>query len=200
MVRRIENTKSRKRMQIIEGGKTLFFGRGYRKVTVEDICREAGASRMTFYKYFSNKMELFKTIWDGLIDESYRHLYEIDKTDLSFADKMKEILRYKMEMLRKVSPELIDELLHSDHEIGEYLQKSQERSLQQFLTFTKKAQDRGDMRRLKPEFFLAMIGKMRELLENEQLVSTYPDRLDFIEELNAFFFFGRVPHGEEGTR
>jgi len=29
-------------------------------VSVEELCREAGASKMTFYKYFANKAELFR--------------------------------------------------------------------------------------------------------------------------------------------
>jgi hypothetical protein len=29
-------------------------------VSVEELCREAGASKMTFYKYFANKAELIR--------------------------------------------------------------------------------------------------------------------------------------------
>ncbi|HSG27846.1 MAG TPA: TetR/AcrR family transcriptional regulator [Candidatus Krumholzibacterium sp.] len=201
MVRNTLARESKKRLQIMSAGEELFFRNGYRKVTVEDICRRAGASRMTFYKYFPNKMELFKAVWDLIIDDAYRHLDEVDlRTDLSFPEKMRLVIRNKMELLRRMSPELVEELLSSEPELGDFLREAQKRSMDQFLEFMKKAQERGDMRRVQPGFVLAIIGKMRELIEDESLVGLYADRLDFIEEMNSFFFFGITPHSAEEKR
>ncbi|NQV51449.1 MAG: helix-turn-helix transcriptional regulator, partial [Candidatus Marinimicrobia bacterium] len=39
---------------ILRTAEKLFMQFGYNRVTVEEICREAKVSKVTFYKYFSN--------------------------------------------------------------------------------------------------------------------------------------------------
>lgn len=45
----------------------LFSERGYLGVRVEDIAREAGVSRATFYKYFSEREEILAALFDRLL-------------------------------------------------------------------------------------------------------------------------------------
>ena len=56
---------------ILKNGKDLFWKYGIRKVTVEDICKEAGVSKMTFYRSFENKYEVAKIILIELANDSY---------------------------------------------------------------------------------------------------------------------------------
>ena len=62
----MEDSSNTKREQLIRTGKELFWKFGFRRVTVEEICSEAGISKMTFYKYFSNKLDLVKRIMDEI--------------------------------------------------------------------------------------------------------------------------------------
>jgi TetR/AcrR family transcriptional regulator, cholesterol catabolism regulator len=48
-----------KRVFIFDKAEPLFERFGYRKTTVEDVCREAGISKRTFYEQFKNKADLF---------------------------------------------------------------------------------------------------------------------------------------------
>ncbi|MBN1927463.1 MAG: helix-turn-helix transcriptional regulator, partial [Prolixibacteraceae bacterium] len=48
--------------QILQSAKKLFWKYGIRKVSIDEICREAGVSRMTFYRLFKNKIELAKVV------------------------------------------------------------------------------------------------------------------------------------------
>ena len=59
-----------KRIQILSTGKELFWKFGFKRVTIEEISKEAGVSKMTFYKYFPNKIELAKNILDDIFDDS----------------------------------------------------------------------------------------------------------------------------------
>ena len=51
------NISSKKYQDIKKKGKELFWKYGTKRVTVEEICREAGVSKMTYYKFFKNKNE-----------------------------------------------------------------------------------------------------------------------------------------------
>jgi AcrR family transcriptional regulator len=53
-----EDQKARKRAQFYEASEPLLVRWGYRKTTVEDICRAAGASKRTFYELFTGKNDL----------------------------------------------------------------------------------------------------------------------------------------------
>jgi len=58
----IEDKKSAKERALLEAGTILFAEKGYIGTTVEDIAREAGVAKGTFYLYFSDKAQLFKRI------------------------------------------------------------------------------------------------------------------------------------------
>ena len=44
--------------QIMLAAKDLFWKFGIRKVSIEEICSKANVSKVTFYKYFENKIDL----------------------------------------------------------------------------------------------------------------------------------------------
>ena len=59
-----------KQKQILETSKELFWKFGFKRVTIEEICKEAGVSKMTFYKYYPNKIELVKGLMKRVLSES----------------------------------------------------------------------------------------------------------------------------------
>lgn len=198
-----ENTKqrvSKKMLRIVETATELFTRFGIRRVTVEEICRKAGASKMTFYKYFPNKLELLKHIWNGWLDDGYRELDEINAMDTPFPEKLERIIEIKMALLSKWSHEFIAELVHSDPEIQEYIEHMKHENILRFMNFIGEAQEQGNIRKMRPEFFMAMLEKMQEVFRDGQLRNLYPNDLEFIQEIQNFFFFGVLPAQTKESR
>lgn len=54
-----ERNRQLTRRRLADAAATLFLSRGYEATTVEDIAREAGVSRRTFFRYFPSKEEVF---------------------------------------------------------------------------------------------------------------------------------------------
>ncbi len=54
-----EHALGDKKLQFFRAAEPLFERFGFRKTTVEAICREAGASKRTFYELFDDKADLF---------------------------------------------------------------------------------------------------------------------------------------------
>ena len=191
--------RSKKREGIVATATELFIKHGIKRITVEEICREAGASKMTFYKYFDNKIELLRHIWQNWFDEGYRKLDEIDSMEISFKEKMELLIEWKMELLKRMSPEFMSEVLHAAPELVEFIHEMRNKNFSLFLEFVSKAQERGDMRGMNQVFFMAVMNKMVEIISDKDIEKIYPDRLDLIREVHSFLFFGIMPEpGENG--
>ena len=188
---------SKKMNRIIETAIELFTKHGIRRITIEEICRTAGVSKMTFYKYFDNKIDLLRHIWERWFDEGYRTLDEIDEMDIPFAEKMKRLVDYKMYLVSKMSPEFLGEVMHVSPELGEFIGEMRAKNLSRFMEFVERAQRRGDMRNMRPEFFLAVMNRLQELVFDDELARSYPDRLELIRDVHNFLFFGILPVREE---
>ena len=52
----------RKLAQMIEGARAVIVAKGYEGASVDDIAREAGISKATMYRYFPDKMALFRAV------------------------------------------------------------------------------------------------------------------------------------------
>jgi AcrR family transcriptional regulator len=184
---------SKKMDRIIETATELFTEHGIRRITIEEICRTAGASKMTFYKYFDNKIDLLRHIWERWFDEGYRELEDIDAMDIPFPEKMRRLIEYKIQFASRVSPEFLGEVMHAAPELAGFLDEMKAKNLSRFMTFVERAQSRGDMRSMRPEFFLAIMNKLMDVISEENLASTYTDRLDLLQDVLNVLFFGILP-------
>ncbi len=66
----MSNDNDRKRDRFIEAAYPLFERFGYRKTTVEEICRAAGMSKRTFYELFDDKEHFFIELTTVLMNRS----------------------------------------------------------------------------------------------------------------------------------
>lgn len=67
-----------RKQQIMDAALKLFSGHGYHAVSVAEIIREVGTSRGTFYRYFSDKYDLF----DQLLDVNFQYVEDVLFTSL----------------------------------------------------------------------------------------------------------------------
>ncbi len=58
------------RQQILDAALRLFTNSGHIGVRVEDIAREAGVSRATFYKHFAERDEILTELFSRLLDDA----------------------------------------------------------------------------------------------------------------------------------
>jgi AcrR family transcriptional regulator len=185
--------RSRKEMQIAETAEDLFMRYGVKRVTVEEICRRAGVSKMTFYKYFANKIELVRHLWNAWVDDGYERLDEIDATDIPLPEKIQMMFDWKTDLLSKMSTEFLEEILP--------LELEQEKILRRFMEFIIRAQKRGEIRAgINPGFLMAVLDKLYELGDNEKLRARYPSLIEFNREIKDFFWYGVIERGNSGRR
>ena len=134
-----------KREQVIEAARKLFHRFGFKKVSMDEIAREAGVTKKTIYMYFGSKEELLKYFIQEEISNMEKIVEKVEAQNLDFFETVNqaiyEILQYikhqdflniiarEAEWLK--NPVIVDSLSLIDGKIQNYirnkLQKAQEK-------------------------------------------------------------------------
>jgi len=182
---------SRKRDQLIQTGEALFVKHGMRRVTVEEICRQAGVSKPTFYKYFENKAALARRIVEQWIEEVLQRIDEIDAAEAPFPEKMKQILAVKQAIAARPGPEFLEDLIHLDIDLSH--------AMRRVMRFLVEGQKRGDIRSdVRPEFLLAAFDILNSMHHDPRVRDLYEDTETLAGDIFKLFYFGALsPHHRE---
>jgi len=187
--------QSKKYLDIFDTAKDLFWKYGIKRVTIEEICKEAGVSKMTFYKFFRNKIELAKVILKIVIGNSLEKFEQIVNGDLDFHDKVKEMFLIKLESTKDISVEFISDIYKiQDANLHLIINEQRQKSLKIFVDFLIDSQKNGLIRKdLKIEFILYYFEQMTHMMDNKDLVAKYDHPQDLIMESMRFLFYGLFP-------
>lgn len=184
-----------KRKQLIQTAKELFFKYGIKRVTVEEICKEANVSKMTFYKHFKNKNELVRTWLTEMTDEALERYNTLMQQDIPFEEKVRETIKMKLEGSDQMSQEFFSDYIpQADPELRDFIHQRMHETMGLLINDYAKAQKRGEIRQdMKIEFILWYLNKMLDLMEDEALQKMYDSPQDLIMEMVNFFFYGIMP-------
>lgn len=188
----MDTSSNPKRKTILLTGKELFWKFGIKRVTIEEICKEAGVSKMTFYKFFFNKMDLVRTIMDDIYDVSLKEYRSIMDSDLPFTEKVVRTILLKQEQTKAMSNEFFrDFFSHAEPEMVEYFEQVKNKNIQMIADDYARAQKDGDIRQdIKVEFILYFLNHLLEMTQDDKLLNLYDHPQDMIMEITKFFFYG----------
>ncbi len=184
---------SRKRDQLIQTGEVLFIKHGMRRVTVEDICRQAGVSKPTFYKYFENKAALAQRIVELWIEEALQRIDEIEDAEAPFPEKMKQILAVKQSIAARPGPEFLEDLIHLDIDLSH--------ALRRVMHFLVECQQKGDIRAdIRPEVLMAAFDLLNSMQYDRRIRDLYEDAETLAVDVFKLFHYGALStdHREAG--
>jgi AcrR family transcriptional regulator len=191
----MELTKSTKQDLIHAAARELFWKHGFKRVSVEEICEKAGVSKMTFYRFFPNKIELAKAVFDKVSRDGVEEFRAVMHSDIASEEKMKQILLLKHEGSNQVSNEFLMDF-YTSKELGlkEYVEQKTAELWQVMLNDFKKAQQEGTFRKdFKPEFLLIVAQKLTELFNDPALMQLYNNPQDLVMEFANLFIYGISP-------
>jgi AcrR family transcriptional regulator len=180
---------------IVNAAKSLFWKHGLRRVTIEEICQDAGVSKMTCYKYFSNKTAIAKYLIEEMFESGIIAYKEIYNSDIPYEEKVKKVLNLKMSNTHEMSQELLDDIYKNpDQELFETIDNIKKRMIGIYLGDIRDSQKTGKIRSdVKPEFMLYFLNNLTEMLTDSRLVDIYPNPEQMISEVMTFFFYGIMP-------
>ena len=174
---------SKKYDQLIETAKDLFFKHGVKRITIEEICEKSNVSKVTFYKYFSNKDELVRHIRDELIKQGFSKFDEINELDIGFTEKVDLITQWRIDFFSNIKSEFVEDILSAEDTIKEMKSR--------YLKNIEDAQLKGEIRNgLSPELIWLVTEKLNELVKDGSWKEVFSDYSEFQKQLRKIYFYG----------
>ena len=200
MAKKEERTK---RKALIETAKGLFLRHGFRRVTVEEICRKAQVSKMTFYKYFRNKTDLAKAFYLESHEQGMEEYRGVMNREIPFAEKVELLVQLRLQRTEDISKEFVQEMVQHRHAgLLEFMEKKGREAIAEMIRDFQKAAEKGEIRQnINPLFITYFFERMQDMIADERLQNLYENEQELLMELTNFFFYGlgiRAPKQQKG--
>lgn len=188
-----ENNKKYK--AILDSSRKLFWKHGVRRVSVEEICREAKTSKMTFYRFFPNKIELAKAVLERFYEESMTTFRKIIREDTPASVKMQKMIRMKMEGSHDISNEFIrDFLINTNLGLTSFFEEMLKDLWAESIREFKLGQEEGWIRKdLNVEFLFYFSRKIIPLMDDKELTKLFKSPHEMVSEMANLIVYGITP-------
>ncbi|MDD2411590.1 MAG: TetR/AcrR family transcriptional regulator [Bacteroidales bacterium] len=187
---------NKKQKSITNVAKDLFYKHGFKRVSVEEICKTAKVSKMTFYKFYPNKIELAKSVYEMLIDKGISDFHKIIRENTSAEEKIKKILQLKLESTNNISSDFVYDF-YSDTELGlkEFIEEKTKQVWKSVIADFEFAQKKGWFRKdISPSLIFILSQKLTGLMNDPEVIKLYDSPQSVIMALTDFFVYGIIPH------
>jgi AcrR family transcriptional regulator len=198
----IADNPNPKFLQLVETAFDLFWRHGVRRVSVEEICRTADVSKMTFYKHFANKTKLALYVFEKVFQVAREKYDRLMAEDLPFIEKSRGILELKLDATKGFSDEIMQEMyVQPIPEVAAFMQEQIQLSFKKVREDFARAQKKGEIRQdIKIDFIIYFMNHMLEMLKDDNFTQLYSTVQELSAELLNFFFYGIMPRNEHCKR
>jgi len=182
---------SKKFDTIVQTATDLFMQYGVRRVTVEEICKTAQVSKMTFYNYFKNKTELAEYIIFTIMENAQLEFDSIWKQLSTFERKIDQFIKLKMEYAKKFSKEFFLDFMDLSPAINQKILDYSHRNQITFINMIEQAQKSGSVRSdVSINLMTFMMNKLLEFIEDDNFMSLYKNTEELTWDTINFYFYG----------
>ena len=187
--------KLTKKEQIEQKALELFWKHGFKKVSIDEICKKSTVSRKTFYTFYGNKNALIMYLYNKMVDEAYVIYEEIIQSDLAFPEKLEKLLNQKLESTKNLSMEFIADIYNPDaSELTTFFNGIIDQSMKFMRDFLSDAQKKGDINPdLSLDYIMFMMQKAIDLCGTPELMSMFPDANSLTRQLSQSIIYGIMP-------
>jgi len=178
-----------KKEKIRETARELFFKFGIKRVSVEEICEKACISKVTFYKYYKNKMDLAIELRDELMEKGFAQFDEFNKMDIPFMEKINHMTRWQMEFYSQMNNEFVKEIVN--------LKEIEEEYKKRFLKNIRSGQETGEVRSdLKLELVYLVTRKLQDISKDGTWKEYFSDYGEYVKQVRTILFYGLLSRSD----
>jgi len=187
--------KRTKKEQLEFTATELFWKHGFKKVSIDEICKKANVSRKTFYTFYENKSALVIHLMKRMTDEVFLESRKIIEGEGTFAEKVEKLLQLKLQRNKDMSIEFVADFYNPDStDILDCFNLIIKDSMSMLTEFLRKAQSTGEMNPdLNLNYVLWLMQKQIEFCSSPELMSMFPDVDTMTKQLTQSLIYGILP-------
>ncbi|MFA9558336.1 TetR/AcrR family transcriptional regulator [Evansella sp. AB-rgal1] len=185
-----ERRREQKKTEILEASLQLFTIYGVQKVSISEIAKKANVSQVTIYNYFESKHNLVHETILFYIDKEWEKAIKIIDGDLSYPEKIKQLLFNKKEAANNINEDFYNHFMkeystgNSSH-IEEFYH---ERAIPTLMSFFNEGKETGFIdSKISNEAIFFYIHMMQEYMQREDV---YSKILPLTEDIMTILFYG----------
>ncbi|ABW20151.1 TetR/AcrR family transcriptional regulator [Alkaliphilus oremlandii] len=178
--------------RLIEKAEELFVNLGYKAVSMDQIAEAAGISKMTIYRYFSSKEELFLKVLDLITARMFGYIEDNIKDIEGTLNKIDGLLKINIEQSRKYSLAFYKDVMEMPYILDKVMKEKKRMATILFEDIIREGMERGEIRQV-DEGFVAnvLISLMDGFARNfEEISNTKEDIEAFAEKFYDFLKYG----------
>ena len=175
--------------------KELFLKHGFKKVTIDEICKKAHVSRKTYYTFYENKIALVLFVVDDISSETIRKFKTVINGEGAFAEKMEQSLELKHQFSKTITMEFVTDFFDPGAaEILDYWQKMMQESMSILMEFLKEGQRTGEMNPdLNLDFVMWYFQKLSEIIRSPEISAMFSNPEEMVKQVSKTMIYGIMP-------
>jgi len=184
-----------KKEKIEHIAKELFLKHGFKKVSIDEICKKAHVSRKTYYTYYENKTALVLFIINEISTDAIEKFKAVINGPGTFARKMEESLDLKYEFSKTITMEFVADILDpGSAEILEYWKGMMQESMMLLMNFLKEGQRTGEMNPdLNLNYVMWYFQKLSEIIKSPELAGMFSNPEEMVKQVSKSMIYGIMP-------
>lgn len=184
-----------KKEKIENIARELFLKHGFKKVTIDEICKKAHVSRKTYYTFYENKIALVMFVIDDISSDTIRKFKTVIEGEGTFAEKMEQSLELKYQFSKTITMEFVADFFDPGAtEILEYWQKMMLQSMNLLTEFLKEGQRTGEMNPdLNLNYVMWYFQKISEVIKSPEIAGMFANPEEMVKQVSKTMIYGIMP-------
>lgn len=174
--------------RLMEKAEELFVKLGYKAVSMDEIAEAAGISKMTIYKHFPSKEELFIAVVFSIMERSSDFIEgEIEKIHGSL-EKIDYLMKYNMEVSKDYSIAFYKDAMSIPYITEKLMEEKYRISRRMFEGIIRTGIEKGEIRKVDVSFVTDMLLMIVGAF-GEKYIKCFNSREDLEETIGKFYDF-----------
>lgn len=193
----VSNISNAKQAALLKAAYQLFRKHGFQRVSIEEICRTAGVSKVTFYKYYAGKDELIIAMVKSIIERHISISDTIMQSGKSIKDKLEQIISSKRNLISNLGEEMVHSILLTPI-TANYLSEIRGAALQSVRSFFTREQQQGNINpKVNVDFILLFMEEINKMVDNEAMLNKFGSVEQMVAQINEILMFGIVARDKQ---
>lgn len=176
----------------------LVLKKGFKAVKVQEICAEAGVSKMTFYYYFDNKQQIIEVVLDewlkGLLEDSK----EIMSRDIPFRDRIIMLVEWKADFVKSMSPAFLKELYAPDGKYAILVKNLMEETQTLTYKFFTYGKEHGEINKnVDVKTIMMWMGVVSDMIIDGKFNHLFDDPAEMNKQIRELMLYGVMGSSDE---